>query len=139
MNTKKLGNFGEERTVKYLRRKGYKILERNFFMRASAGPKIAEIDIIAKKSDIFVFAEVKTIEHYPKLYYLPQDKVNQQKLWKISKAAETWFMKNKIIPYKVKWQIDVITVEVFPNARHKIIETLFGPKTKISHFPNVSA
>jgi len=70
---------------------------------------------------------------------LPQDKVNQQKLWKIAKAAETWFMKNKIIPYKVKWQIDVIAVEVFQYDRRKIIETLFGHQTKISHFPNVSA
>ena len=113
MNIKNLGKKGEELAADYLKRKGFQILERNFFLRAAHGPKIAEVDIVAKKRDTFVFVEVKTIKHYPKLNYLPQDKVNEQKLWKISKVAEFWLMKNKIPPFNIKWQIDVITVEIF--------------------------
>jgi putative endonuclease len=139
MNTKSLGKKGEEIAVNYLKSKGYKIIDRNFFLRAAHGPKIAEVDIVAQKRGVFVFVEVKTIKHYPKLNYLPQDKVNAQKLWKISKAAEFWLMKNKIPPFNIKWQIDVITVEIFSEGRPKIIESLFGPKTKISHFENVTS
>jgi len=138
MSTKSFGKLGEQIAAGYLKRRGYKILDANFFLRAAHGPKIAEVDIVARKAGVIVFVEVKTVKHYPKLFFLPQDKVNGQKLWKISKAAELWLMRHKI-PLNVKWQIDVITVEVFDGSRHKIIETLFGPKTKVSHFQNVAS
>lgn len=137
METKKLGKLGENVAVGFLKARGYKILDSNFFLRAAHGPKIAEVDIVAKKQGVFTFVEVKTVKHYPSLNYLPQDKVNEQKLWKISKAAELWLMQNKI-PLNVKWQIDVITVEVYESGRNKILRTLFGPKTKINHFKNVA-
>jgi putative endonuclease len=46
--------LGEDLAEKYLKSKGYKILERNF--RKGYG----EIDIIALKDDTLVFVEVKT-------------------------------------------------------------------------------
>jgi putative endonuclease len=138
MHKKTVGAIGERIAAGYLKRRGYKILDTNFFLRAAHGPKIAEVDIVARKSGVFVFAEVKSVKYYPKLRYLPQDKVNEQKLWKISKAAELWLMQHKI-PLNVKWQIDVITVEIFESGRSKILQTLFGPKTKISHFKNVAS
>ena len=49
-----LGKNGEEIATEFLRKKGYKILERNF--EASQG----EIDIIAKDDKELVFVEVKT-------------------------------------------------------------------------------
>jgi putative endonuclease len=130
--------LGEKIATNYLKGKGYKILDANFFLRAAHGPKIAEVDIVAKKGGVFVFVEVKTVKHYPSMSYLPQDKVNEQKLWKISKAAELWLMQHKI-PLNVKWQIDVITVEVYEEGRAKILQSLFGPKTKINHFQNVAS
>ena len=53
MDRKGLGNWGEERAARYLRLRGYSILERNFSCRAG------EIDIVAKKGNFLVFAEVK--------------------------------------------------------------------------------
>ena len=53
MDRKLLGNFGEEKAARYLRRKGYRIIERNFSC------KFGEIDIIAQKGAFIVFAEVK--------------------------------------------------------------------------------
>lgn len=49
-----LGNKGEALAVRFLRRQGYKILERNFRLRAG------EIDIVAKDGNQLVFVEVKT-------------------------------------------------------------------------------
>lgn len=51
---KSIGGAGEEAAAKYLRRKGYKILERNYHIRGG------ELDIIAQKDGYIVFVEVKT-------------------------------------------------------------------------------
>ena len=136
MNSKITGNKGEKIAANFLESKGYKIIDRNFSFRSVGGPKIAEIDIIAKKGGCFVFAEVKTI--YANDKFLAQDKVNQVKKWKIAKAAEFWLIKNKI-PLNSKWQIDVIAVELQEDGRYEIIKKVFGPKCKISHFQNVSS
>jgi putative endonuclease len=134
-NTLPTGTLGERLAADYLKSRGYRILERNFFLRALGGPKIAEVDIIARKNDLFVFAEVKTIKANSK--YLAQDKVNETKKWKIAKAAEMWLIKNKV-PLDVKWQIDVIAVELLPDTRPEIFRKILGPRFKLSHFENVS-
>ena len=56
MNTKEIGNIGEQKAVQYLVQNGYKIIERNFRKRGF------EIDVIALDiNDILRFVEVKTI------------------------------------------------------------------------------
>lgn len=54
MNKRQKGNLGENIAELYLRLKGYKILERNFFVKGG------EIDIIASKDDEIAIVEVKT-------------------------------------------------------------------------------
>ena len=51
---KEIGNFGEDFTAKFLKKSGYKILERNYHSR------YGEIDIIASKGAVLAFVEVKT-------------------------------------------------------------------------------
>ena len=51
---KKLGRFGEDLAVKYLKKRGWKILKRNF-----KNP-FGEIDVIAEKDGVTAFVEVKT-------------------------------------------------------------------------------
>ena len=51
---RRVGNFGEEAAVKFLKKKGYKILERNY----DSGTH--EIDIIAESKDVTAFIEVKS-------------------------------------------------------------------------------
>ncbi len=53
MDTRQLGEYGEEQAARYLRRKGYRIVERNYRCRQG------EIDIIARKREILAFIEVK--------------------------------------------------------------------------------
>ena len=52
---KSLGKFGENLAVSFLKKKGYKILERNFVISG-----FGEIDIICKKKDRVIFVEVRT-------------------------------------------------------------------------------
>ena len=51
---RRLGDFGENAAAKLLKKKGYRILERNY------APEDGEIDIIAQKDGITAFVEVKT-------------------------------------------------------------------------------
>jgi len=51
---RRLGFLGEGRAVKFLKKSGYKIIERNFKCKSG------EIDIIASKGEVFAFIEVKT-------------------------------------------------------------------------------
>jgi putative endonuclease len=53
MSTTHKGQEGEDAAARYLEENGYQILERRF----RSGP--GEVDIIAKKDDTVVFAEVK--------------------------------------------------------------------------------
>lgn len=50
---KALGNKGEEIAARYLRKKGYKILKRNYAVPTG------EIDIVARDGGTLVFVEVK--------------------------------------------------------------------------------
>ena len=52
--TKQKGDIGEKFTERYLKKNGYKILERNYRQ------KCGEIDIIAQKGEYIIFTEVKT-------------------------------------------------------------------------------
>ena len=51
---RKLGDLGEREAAKFLKKKGYKILEKNYVMLEH------EIDIIAECESAVVFVEVKT-------------------------------------------------------------------------------
>ena len=53
MAGRELGSWGEERAAQYLRRRGYKILARNYSCRGG------EIDVIASRGKYVAFVEVK--------------------------------------------------------------------------------
>jgi putative endonuclease len=67
-----LGSWGEQTAAKYLIKRGYIILERNFRSR------LGEIDLIALDGRTLVFVEVKTRQN--RNYGLPCEAVNAQKL-----------------------------------------------------------
>jgi putative endonuclease len=74
-----LGDKGEELAVKHLKKKGYRILVRNY--KAPTG----EIDIIADDRGKLVFVEVKT--RTDDLFGQPEEAVNLKKQNRIKKTA----------------------------------------------------
>ena len=74
-----LGARGEDQAAKYLEKKGYRILERNYRTR------VAEIDIIAMHGNTLVFVEVKT--RASDLFGTPMEAVGTKKRAKIAQAA----------------------------------------------------
>ena len=107
MDTTTIGHTGESVACEYLKRKGFKIVERNY--RKPWG----EIDIIATKGGTVRFVEVKAIscETLPSAAdantYRPEEQVHPAKLKKIARTAETYMAeKNDVRDY----QIDVVGV-----------------------------
>lgn len=86
----RLGEKGEELAVKFLKKKGYKIIQQNY------KTPMGEIDIIAKDKDTLVFVEVKTRESIEFGY--PFEAVNNLKRRKIAKVALSYIRKIKEIP-----------------------------------------
>ena len=74
-----IGNKGEELACEYLKKKGYKIIERNWHYS-----KNAEIDIIADDNGTLVFIEVKTRTTLN--YGHPFESITQSKIQKIHKG-----------------------------------------------------
>jgi len=127
MDSKKLGILGEKIAQRYLEKKGYQILDKNYSSKFVSGPQRGEIDIVAKKGETISFVEVKTLENSREsLAISPEEKFNWQKKRKIVKMAESWLMEKKI-PFDSKWQIDVVSIKI--NLENK--------RAKILHFENV--
>ncbi|KKR03295.1 MAG: hypothetical protein UT31_C0025G0003 [Parcubacteria group bacterium GW2011_GWF2_39_13b] len=100
---RKLGDIGEEAAEKYLKKLGYRILEKNY------NRKWGEIDIVAKFKKDIVFVEVKSKNKDSK--FLPAQNVNFFKQQRLIRAARSWLAENKI-KSEVAWQIDVLIVEL---------------------------
>lgn len=102
MDNKSLGSRGEEAAALYLRRHGYKIIERNF--RVPAG----EIDIVAGQGDTLVFAEVKT--RRSDRCGFPAQAVGYHKQQKIIQTAK-WFLRQRHLE-ECPCRFDVLEVYV---------------------------
>ena len=124
ISTKKLGDLGEKIATDYLKKKGYKILTKNYIPKFADLGK-TEIDIVAKKGKVIIFFEVKTLSENSSSPFSPQDKVNFWKQKKIIKAAKMYLSEKKL--FGVPWQIDVISLKTDLDSK----------KARIWHFPNV--
>lgn len=78
----RLGTKGENLAVKYLKRRGYKILTRNYVT------PFGEVDVIAEKGDCVVFAEVKTRTEADDI--MPSQSVGAEKRRKYILCAKYW-------------------------------------------------
>lgn len=101
MNKRRKGAEWEEKAAQYLISRGYSIVQMNYRCR------LGEIDIIAKDSGYYVFAEVKY--RSSKEYGSPLEAVTPMKRQKIKRAASFYLMEHGISMY-VKCRFDVIGI-----------------------------
>lgn len=103
MNEKgRLGNRGENLALEYLKNRGYEILSNNY--RCHFG----EVDIIARKNNEIIFAEVKT--RSGNSYGYPEEAVDKNKIKHIRKVAEAYIADNKLSEISIRF--DVISIEL---------------------------
>jgi putative endonuclease len=87
MNTKYLGNVGEDIACKFLERRGFVVVARNYQR------KWGEIDIIAREGQVFHFCEVKSMKasHASRdRGHRPEDNVHRHKTQRIRRMIETY-------------------------------------------------
>jgi len=106
MQQKELGKQGEEIAIRFLKKRGYRILLRNYLC------KMGEMDIIARERDTLVFIEVKT--RTSTAFGPPQLAVNSAKQMQLSKVA-LYFLKEKRLG-DVKARFDVVAILLGPKG-----------------------
>lgn len=86
------GQLGEELATKFLVEKGFTILANNYRYQR------AEIDIIAQKSTLLIFVEVKT--RTTNQHGFPEEAITQKKVDLFLLAAEEFI-------HQLSWQYDI--------------------------------
>ena len=113
-----LGKLGEDLACQYLKKNGYKIIERNY--RQPWG----ELDIVAvSPKKILVFVEVKTIKGSNPMI-TAEDHLTRAKLKKLQRTASLYANASKFLTDK-GWRIDLLAV------------TIETEETKIKHYKNI--
>ena len=100
-----LGKQGEEIAVKFLKNKGYKILETNWRLGKN------EIDIIARDGNFIVVAEVKTRQS--NLFGEPEIAVTREKQKALIRSANA-YVRMKMIDLEVRF--DIISIILAKNT-----------------------
>jgi len=109
---KEVGGIGEDVAARFLKGKGFNIVERNF--RRPWG----EINIIAEKEGLVRFVEVKTVsrEMDPNISRetadpMPEELAHASKLDKVARTAQLYMESNRD---NREFQLDVIAVYLNP-------------------------
>jgi len=118
LHKQRLGKLGEDFACSFLKKKGFRILERNFRKR------YGELDIVALYGKILVFVEVKTRVGYE--FGTPEEAVTPWKLREVVRMAQFYKSLHPELPESLR--IDVIGV---------VLDD-FGTLERITHTPNVT-
>lgn len=102
-----IGKRGEDAAVDFLKRKGYRIIERNY------KNKLGEIDIIAKDNNTLCFIEVKTRTSLDFGY--PQEAITAAKQKKINKVALSYLKQYNLLSISARFDI----ISVISNNQNK--------------------
>lgn len=127
--TQKIGQLGEDIAIKYLKNKGFLIIDRNYTQ------KWGEIDIIASKKDVFHFIEVKSVSvshettengvsREIKPYIRPEENMTKSKYDKFTRTVLSYVAEKRL---KNMYQLDLLCVYIDTNnkiARVKTFENI---------------
>lgn len=92
-----LGQEGEKTAEKYLRKKGYRLVERNY--RCPAG----ELDLIALDRRVIVFIEVKT--RSDESFGSPLESVHRQKQKRMIRAALFFLSQHRLHDREARFDV----------------------------------
>jgi putative endonuclease len=111
MNRKSLGQEGELIAERFLKSKGYKIIDRNFNTRWG------ELDIVAQQGAEIAFVEVRTRTSAD--FMKPEESVNFTKQEHLKKAAQMWLAKHHPVE-PPPCRFDVISVLIEADKKPEI-------------------
>ena len=128
MFKKILGKHAEDIAVSFLKKRGFLIIERNFFTR------LGEIDIVAKEGDFMVFVEVRSARGSS--FHDPLESITASKIKRLQKLALLWLNYRGLAESFIRFDvIAVIFKERYNNtAWDRFFST--GPNAEIRHIKN---
>lgn len=118
----KIGEIGENIAVKFLMKRGFSIVDRNYTK------KWGEIDIIAEKERKLYFVEVKSVSretlndvsHETHDEYRPEENMHPWKMKRMSRTIQTYLLSKKI-PDEIEWQVDLLVIYLdFKGKKAKV-------------------
>ena len=116
-----LGQEGEKVAQKFLEKKGFKFIERNF-----KTPRWGEIDLVMRDGDTTVFVEVKARSgSSAKLFGGPLGSINYFKLRALKRAAQFYLSSKKLGQEAAR--IDAVS-DILDDSG----------TAQIEHFPNIT-
>jgi putative endonuclease len=120
---RQLGDLGEDVACRYLERKGFRVVERNYLR------KWGEIDIVAEKGSLLSFIEVKSVSRESSARqgsrgtYRPEENVHPAKLKRLHRAIQTYLLDRKV-PEDRPWRVDVACVYLDFSTRRAKVEII---------------
>ena len=117
----KIGETGEEVAAKFLMKRGFSIVERNYTK------KWGEIDIVASKEGKIYFVEVKsvtcsTFDHIDReTSYRPEENMHPWKLKRLARTIQTYMLSHKV---ESDWQVDLALVYLNMSTRKAKVKIL---------------
>jgi len=116
-----LGSYGEKLASEFLRKKGFRLVEKNF-----RTPRWGEIDLVMRDGDTLVFVEVKTrSESSAVVYGGPLGAIHPHKLEALKRAAQFYLSSKKLDREAAR--IDAVSVVISPET-----------EPAIEHFLNIA-
>ena len=111
------GREGESVAVAFLKKKGYRILEKNF------RSKVGEIDIIAEQAGVIVFIEVKARSNHE--FGHPFNAVTPAKQKKIVQTAQTFLAQKRIVDKPMRFDVVALTLDPSDTWEIELLENAF--------------
>lgn len=110
-----LGRRGEARARRFLRRKGLRIIARNW------RHPLGELDLVARDGDVVVFVEVRTARRV--FAGGPAMTVGPDKRRRLARLAQAWLQRSR-------WRPDGVRFDVVAVVHHGWL------RWTITHYPN---
>ncbi len=117
------GTYGEDLAHRFLRRRKYIVVARNYRPRSGPG----EIDLIAWDGATLVFVEVKT--RASDEFGTPDRAVNQEKQLHVQRAARDYARRANVDWSRVRF--DVLTVLSTRPPELRLVQDAFGTASKL--------
>ncbi|MZG30409.1 MAG: YraN family protein [Nitrospinae bacterium] len=111
------GQEGESAALDFLKKKSYRILEKNF------RSKLGEIDIIADHKGVIVFIEVKARSNHE--YGHPFIALTPTKQKKIIQTAQSFLSQKRIVDKPVRFDVIAMTMDPSNTWKIELLENAF--------------
>jgi putative endonuclease len=115
LDRQSVGRRGEDIAAEHLRKKGYRILERN--VRSRYG----EIDIIARDKSCLVFVEVRTVQSTA---VMPEESVHRRKQRQVAALAMRYLQRTG--QTESDWRADVVAIELDREGQARRVEHILS-------------